>query len=184
MTTGSNQVIRVDLPVRLLLFTFLRRSSHTHTHFYSLSEEQMEAVSSHNSYIFRFDSLKTCQFSTFGFWCTLRVKNGIQRYRQCVHPKNLKTFPLLISRSTNTLLEGHLVTRWRNKKKIKLFLILSWFSSLVFPKHQISKLSGHKNSPGIWWLFNIATRSSLNFKKWIIFKFRHKSTQSRANDWW
>jgi len=32
MTTGSNQVIRVDLPVRLLLFTFLRRSSLTHTH--------------------------------------------------------------------------------------------------------------------------------------------------------
>jgi len=90
--------------------------THTHTHFYSLSEEQMEAVASHNSYKFRFDSVKTSQFSPFGFWCTLRVKNGEQRYRQCVHPKSLKIYPLLISRSINTFLEGDLVRSWRNKK--------------------------------------------------------------------
>ena len=132
MTTGSNQVIRVVLRVRLLLFTFLRRShhTHTHTHFYSLSEEQMKAVASHNSYTFSFDSPKTCQFSIFGFWCTLRYKNGEQRYRQRVHPKNLKTFPTLISCSINTLVEGDLVTRWGEKNKPLLNTVVVFFVSL------------------------------------------------------
>lgn len=165
MTTGSNQVIRVVLPVRLLLFTFLQRSphTHTHTHFYSLSKEQMEAVASHNSYTFNFDSIKTCQFSTFGFWCTLRFKNGEQRYMQRVHPKNLKTFPMLISCSINTLLEDDLVTSWGNKKKLNLFLILSLLSSLVFHKQAFRAQEFARNM--VTFLFNIATRSSLNLKK-------------------